>query len=74
MVICGLWRSKMGEIANRQSLVFNERGQLSQDIPQVYLERILHQRTPIARFESQRNERRVYEDQFCVSRGRYDRQ
>ena len=48
---------------NRQSLVFSERGQLSQAIPQVYFARILHQRTPIARFESQCNERRVYEDQ-----------
>ena len=54
---------KMGEIANRQSLVFSERGQLSQAIPQVYL-RILRQRTSIAQFESQRNERRVYEDQI----------
>ena len=27
----------------------------SQAIPQVHVERILHQRTPIARFESQRN-------------------
>ena len=48
---------------NRQSLVFSERGQLSQAIPQVHVEWILHQRTPIARFKSQRNERRVYEDQ-----------
>ena len=49
----------MGQIANRR-----ERGQLSQAIPQVHVERILHQRTPIAQFESQRNERRVYEDQI----------
>ena len=54
----------MGQIANRQSLVFSERGQLSQAILQVHVERILHQRTPIARFESQRNERRVYKDQI----------
>ena len=54
----------MGRIANRQSLVFSERGQLSQAIPQAHVERILHQRTPIARFESQRNERKVYEDQL----------
>ena len=49
-----------------QSLVFSERGQLSQAIPQVHVERILHQRrqTPIARFESQCNERKVYEDQI----------
>ena len=44
----------------------SERGQLSQGVPQFHVERILHQRTPIARFESQRNERRVNEDQFCV--------
>ena len=54
----------MGQITNRQSPVFSERGQLSQAIPQVHVEPILLQRTPIARFESQRNERRVYEDQF----------
>ena len=52
----------MGQIANGQSLVFSERGQLSQAIRQFHVERILHQRTPIARFESQHNERRVYED------------
>ena len=54
----------MGEIANRQSLVFSERGQLPQAIPQFHTDGILHQRTPIARFESQWNERRVYEDQI----------
>ena len=47
---------------NRQSLVFNECGQLSQAIPQIHVERILHKRTPIARFELQHNERKVYED------------
>ena len=52
----------MGQIANRQSLAFSERGQLSQAIPQFHLERMLNERTPIARFESQRNERRVCED------------
>ena len=51
-----------GKIANRQSLAFSERSQLSQAIPQFHVERILHQRTPIAQFESQRNERRVYDD------------
>ena len=51
----------MGKIANRQSLVFSERGQLSQAIPQVHVERILHQWTPIARFESQHKTRKVYE-------------
>ena len=54
----------MGEIANRQALAFSERSQLSQAIPQFHVERILRQRTPIARFESQCNERRVYEDQI----------
>ena len=54
----------MGQIANRQSLVFSERGQLSQAIPQVHVERILHQPTPIGRFEPQRNERRAYKDQI----------
>ena len=32
---------------NRQSLVFSERSQLSQAIPQCHVERILHRRTPI---------------------------
>ena len=57
----------MGKIANRQSLALSERGQLSQAIPQFHVERILHQRMQIARFESQRNERRVYEDQILCS-------
>ena len=52
----------MGQIANRQSLVFSERGQLSQTILQFHEERMLNEWTPIARFESQHNERRVCED------------
>ena len=52
----------MGKIANRQSLAFSQRNQLSQAILQFHVEPILHQRTPIARFESKRNERRAYED------------
>ena len=44
----------MGKIANRQSLVFSERGQLSQAIPQSHVERMLN--------ESQHNECRVCED------------
>ena len=64
----------MGQIANRQSLVCSERGQLSQAIPQLHVERILHERTPIARFEPQRNELRAYEDQFQCFAGSYDRQ
>ena len=51
----------MGKIANRQSLAFSERGQLSQAIPQFHVERML-------------NERRVCEDKFLCFRGRYDRQ
>ena len=52
----------MGKMANRQSLAFSERGQLSQANPQFHVERILDERTPIARFESQHIERRVCED------------
>ena len=59
----------MGKIANHQSLAFSERSQLSQAIPQFHAERILHQRTPIARFKSQCNERRVYEDQILCFLG-----
>ena len=64
----------MGKIANRQSLAFSERGQLSQAIPQFHVERMLNKRTPIARSESRHNEHRVCEDQFLCFRGRYDRQ
>ena len=42
----------MGKIANRKLLAFSERGQFSQAIPQFHMERILHQRTPIVRFEA----------------------
>ena len=38
----GVWRNCSG----RQSLAFNERGQLSQAIPQFHTERMLHQRAP----------------------------
>ena len=54
---------------NCQSQVFSESGQLSQAIPQVHLEQILHRRMPIALFESQCNERRVYEDQILCFYG-----
>ena len=47
---------------NRQSPVFSKRKQLSQTIPQFHVERRLNERTPIARFESLPNERRVCED------------
>ena len=52
----------MGKIANRQSLAFSEGSQLSQAIPHLHVERMLNERRPIARFESQHNERRVCED------------
>ena len=54
---------------------FSERGQLSQAIPQFHVERILHQWTPTARFESQRNnERRAYEDQILHFGVKYELQ
>ena len=59
----------MGKIANRQSLAFSERDQLSQAIPQFHVERMLNEWTPIARFESQHNERRAYEDSFLCFGG-----
>ena len=37
----------MGNIANRQSLVFSEHGRLSQTILQFHVERLLHKRAPI---------------------------
>ena len=46
------------------AIAFNERNPLSQAIPQFHVEWMLHEWTPIMRFESQRNERRFYEDQF----------
>ena len=59
----------MGKIANCESLALSERGQLSQAIPQFHMERILHEWTPMPRFESQHNERRVYEEQFLCFGG-----
>ena len=57
----------MGKIANRQSLAFSERNQLSRAIP-----------TKATRMNanraSQRNERGAHEDQFLCFRGRYERQ
>ena len=58
----------MGQIANRQSLAFNERGQLSQASPQFHVEWMLHEWTPIARFESQHNERSAM-THFCALEG-----
>ena len=62
----------MGKIANRQSLAFSERGQLSQAIPQFHVERMLNERTTIARSESQHNECKVCENDFLCFGGRYD--
>ena len=48
---------------NRQSQIASVlRGQLSQAIPQFHEERMSNEWTPIARFESQHEERRVFED------------
>ena len=52
----------MGKIANRRSLAFSERSQLSQAIPQFHVERLLNEWTAIAQFELQRNERKIWED------------
>ena len=65
----------MASSDNRQLLLFSDCGQLSQAIPQVDMERILHQWTPIVRSELQRNERRVYEDPIlCFEGETYDRE
>ena len=53
----------MGQIANRQSRVFSERGQLSQAIPQLHVKRMLYEWTPIAQFEPRHlRTRKVYEE------------
>ena len=62
----------MGQIVNRQSLAFSQRGQISEAILQFHVERMLNEWTPIAWFESQHNERRVCEavsTNFCVWEG-----
>ena len=62
---------------NRQSPIASvtERRQRSHaTIPQFHAERMLHQRTPTARFESQHNERTAFEDVFLCFEGGYDRQ
>ena len=60
--------------ADHQSLMFSERGQLSQAILQFRMQRKFPERTSIARFELQRADRSVYETTFGVLGGRYDRQ
>ena len=52
----------MGRIANRQSPAFSEHNQLSQAIAEFHVERMLNERTPIARFESRHNERKACKD------------
>ena len=54
---------------NRQVQAFSERGQLSQAIPQLYVDPVLHEWMPIAWFESQHNEPSVQEDQFLIGEG-----
>ena len=54
--------------------LLSERSQLSQAIPRFHAERMLHKWTPIARFQSQYNERKAYDDQFLCFGGRYERQ
>ena len=64
----------MGEIANRQSLVFSERGQLSHAILQVHVnEYYTNERQS---HDSNRNATNAgsTRTKFCVFRGRYDRQ
>ena len=64
----------MAKIANRKSLVFSKRGQLLQVIPQLHMDRMLHERTPLVRLESRWTALRVYDDRFLhVFWGRHDR-
>ena len=68
-----------GKIANRQSLVLSERGQLPRAIPQFHNDM---ERTNVTRMNAnraiqiaaatQRNERRVYEDRFLWFGEKYD--
>ena len=64
----------MGQIANRQSLVFSERGQLSQAIPQVHVDE--HYTNERQSRDSNRDATNAgsTKTKFCVFRGRYDRQ
>ena len=76
---CAILRPKpskpwMGKIANRQSLAFSERCRLSKAIPQFHVERMSNEWTPIARFKSQHNKRKVSGDQSLCFGGWYDRQ
>ena len=61
----------MGQIANRQSLVFSERGQLSQAIPQVHVERIYYYTNERQSRDSNRNATNAgsTRTKFCVFRG-----
>ena len=59
----------MGRIANRQSLVFSECGQLSQVIPQVHVEWALHQRTQSRNSNCNTTNAGSTRTKFCASRG-----
>ena len=62
----------MGQIANRESLVFSEHGQVSQAIPQIHVERIPHNERQSR--DSNRSATNVgsMRTKFCVFRGIYD--
>ena len=64
----------MGQLVNRQSLLFSERGQLSQAIPQVHAERILHECTPIAQANRSTTKAGPMRTNFCLLGGKCDRQ
>ena len=68
--VCSL--PQMGQIANRQSLVFSERGRLSQAIPQVHVERILHQQRQSLDSNRSATNAGSTRTKFCGSRRRYD--
>ena len=60
-------------MANRQSLAFSERGQISQAIPQLHGERMLHERTPIVRSMNRGTTNAGSMRRVCFG-GRYNRQ
>ena len=67
----GAW---MGRIANRQSLVFSERGQLSQALPQFHMDEYYsneHESRDLNRRAINAGSTRT---KFCIFRVTYDRQ
>ena len=58
----------MGEIANRQLLVFSENGHISQAIPQFHVEWTLHEWKPIARFELRHKGTQVLEGHMTANK------